>query len=202
MGYVNPSVWFVMDNSIPTGGTFSLLNTVMTVISTNYSYYLPSQGRNVNVIFAQGQSSYQRNDIYGQFSATYTWKAYFDPSTGYIVGYSYNEQDNNNAGTGFTYTEELYVNSTSYPLTTAASGTPTQEPPTPFISSTSTTTSSRTTYFGVIAIVAIALIVLVLIGILSYALSTRNRKHFPDILTNNHTNSSLPPQIRPKRTLT
>ncbi len=176
MGYVNPSVWFVMDNSIPTGGTFSLLNTVMTVISTNYSYYLPSQGRNVNVIFAQGQSSYQRNDIYGQFSATYTWKAYFDPATGYIVGYSYNEQDNNNAGTGFTYTEELYVNSTSYPLTTAASGTPTQEPPTPFISSTSSTTSSRTAYFGVIAIVAIAFIVLVLIGIISYALSTRNRK--------------------------
>ncbi len=42
-GYVNPTVWFVMDNSIPVGGTFSLLNTEMTVISKNYSYYLPSQ---------------------------------------------------------------------------------------------------------------------------------------------------------------
>ena len=112
-GYVNPTVWFVMDNSITVGGTFSLLNTEMTVISTNYSYYLPSQTRNVNVIFAQGQSSYERNDIYGQFSATYTWKVYFDPSTGYIVGYTYDEHDTTPSGTGFTYTENLYVTSTS-----------------------------------------------------------------------------------------
>ena len=32
-GYVNPTVWFCMDNSIPVGGTFSLLNTEMTVMS-------------------------------------------------------------------------------------------------------------------------------------------------------------------------
>ena len=69
------------------GGTFYLLNTQMTVISRNYSYHLPSQNRNVNTIFAQGISNYLRNDTYGQFTATYTWNAYFDPSTGYIVGY-------------------------------------------------------------------------------------------------------------------
>ena len=92
-GYVNPTVWFVMDNSVSLGSTFSLLNTQMTIISKNYSYYLSSQSQNVNVIFAQGTSSYQRNDAYGQFTATYTWKAYFDPSTGYIVGYDYVEHD-------------------------------------------------------------------------------------------------------------
>ena len=106
-GYVNPTVWFYMDNSIPMGGTFSLLNTEMTVISKDYSYYLPSENKNVNAIFAQGTSSYQRNDVYGQFNATYTWSAYFDPSTGYIIGYGYVEHDTNSSGTGFTYTEHL-----------------------------------------------------------------------------------------------
>jgi hypothetical protein len=162
-GYVNPTVWFCMDNSIPKGGTFTLLNTVMTVISRTYSYYLPSQNRNVNVIFAQGTSNYQRNDVYGQFTADYTWKAYFDPSSGYIVGYSYNEQDTSPSGTGFTYTETLYVTSTSYPLTAAAS-TP------------SGGNSSSTQYVNyIIAII----IVLIVIAILIYALSRRSRRKLP-----------------------
>ncbi|MGD0645422.1 MAG: hypothetical protein ABSA75_11005 [Candidatus Bathyarchaeia archaeon] len=163
-GYVNPTVWFCMDNSIPNGGTFSLLNTEMTVISRNYSYYLPSQNRNVNVIFAQGTSSYQRNDVYGQFSADYTWKAYFDPSTGYIIGYSDSEQDTNSSGTGFMYTENLYVNSTSYPLTAAAASNP------------GGGNSSPTQYFSyIIAII----LVLVVIAILIYALSRRSKRTLP-----------------------
>ena len=120
-GYVNPTVWFYMDNSTSEGGTFNLLNTEMTVKSSTYSYYLPSQNRNVNAIFAQGNSKYQRNDEYGQFTATYTWNAYFDPSTGYIIGYNYVEQDINSSGDGFAYTDTLYVNSASYPLTAEAS---------------------------------------------------------------------------------
>jgi hypothetical protein len=119
-GYVNPTVWFYMDNSTSEGGTFNLLNTEMTVKSSAYSYYLPSQNRNVDAIFAQGNSNYQRNDEYGKFTATYTWNAYFDPSTGYIIGYNYVEQDTNSSGDGFTYTDTLYVNSASYPLTAAA----------------------------------------------------------------------------------
>jgi hypothetical protein len=123
-GYVN--VWFCMDNSTPEGGTFNLLNTTMTVMSKNYSYYLPSQNRNVYAIFAQGSSSYQRNDVYGQFTATYTWNTYFDPSSGYIIGYNYTEYDTNSSGTGFTYTDNLYINSASYAraLTTAPATSP------------------------------------------------------------------------------
>jgi len=121
-GYINPTVWFLMDNSIPKGGTFTLLNTEMTVESTSYSYYLPSQNRNVNSIFAQGTSSYERNDVYGQFNAEYTWKAYFDPTTGYIIGYEYVEHDTNSSGDGFTWTDTLYVTSNSYSLTAATSG--------------------------------------------------------------------------------
>ena len=42
VGYVNPAVWFYMNSSTSNGGTFELLNTHMTVLSRNYSFYLPS----------------------------------------------------------------------------------------------------------------------------------------------------------------
>jgi hypothetical protein len=159
-GYVNPTVWFCMDNSIPEGGTFYLLNTAMMVMSKNYSYYLPSQNRTVNTIFAQGNSNYPRNDEYGQFTATYTWNAYFDPSSGYIIGYNYVEHDANSSGTGFTYTENLYVDSTSYPLTTAAASNP------------GGGNSYLMQYGGyIVAIVIIIVIILIII----YAASRRRR---------------------------
>jgi len=119
IGYVNPTVWFCMDSSIPEGGSFYLLDTLMTVESIEYSYYLPSEDRYVYAIFAQGDASYQRDDEYGKFTATYTWKAYFDPNSGYIIGYDYTEHDTNPSGTGFTYAEKLYITSASYQLNTA-----------------------------------------------------------------------------------
>jgi hypothetical protein len=155
-GYVHPYVWFCMDNTTLVGDTFYLLNTAMTVKSTSYSYHLASQNGNVNTIFAEGTSSYQRNDVYGKFSATYTWDTYFDPVSGYIVGYSYNEQDTNSTtGDGFTYTENLYVTSTSYPLTAAAA------------------TSNLAQYLVYIA--ALFLIILVIV-ILAVAISRRSKR--------------------------
>ena len=123
-GYVNPTVWFYMNNSLPVGSSFYLLNTRMTVESTDLPYHLPTQGRTVKTIFTQGKSSYLRNDSYGYFNAVYTWDAYFDPATGFIVGYEYTEQDSNSSGSGFTYTDTLNVNNTSYPLTQAEISTP------------------------------------------------------------------------------
>ncbi len=156
-GYVNPTVWFYIDNSTRKAGTFYLLNTLMTVKSTSYSYYLPSQNRNVNTILAEGTSYYQRNDVYGQFNAAYTWKAHFDPATGYIIGYDYSEQDTSPLGTGFTYTESLYVTSGSYPLTTAAA------------------ISDLSQYVGYIAIgIVLAIVIVVLV----YAVS-RTRRTLP-----------------------
>jgi hypothetical protein len=160
-GYVNPTVWFLMDNSIQKGGTFTILNTQMTVESTSYSYNLPSQNRNVNAIFAQGTSSYDRNDEYGQFTATYTWKAYFDPNTGYIIGYEYVEHDTNPSGDGFTWTDNLYVTSTSYSLTTATGGG----------------NSGATLNIDLIA--AIVLLIIVIVVIIIIALSRRNRRSLP-----------------------
>lgn len=167
-GYVNPTVWFMMDNSIPKGGTFTVLNTVMTVDSRSYSYYLASENRNINTIFAQGSSNYERNDEYGHFTAAYTWKIYFDPSTGYIVGYSYVEQDTNPSGDGFTWTDNLYVTSTSYALETATSG------------NSGAGTSSPTLNFGVIA--AIVAVIIIVIAIIAVAFARRKRplpKHAP-----------------------
>jgi hypothetical protein len=153
-GYVNPTVWFCMNNSILAGNTFYLLNTKMTVISKNYSYYLSSQKRNVYTIFAQGNSSYQRNDMYGQFMAKYTWNAYFDPSSGCIVGYDYTEQDTNaSTGTGFTYTDNLYITSSSYSLTTVP--------------------TTSTNEFSDVAFIVLIVIILTVIVIIVYAVSIR-----------------------------
>jgi len=160
-GYVNPTVWFYIDDSTPKGGTFSLLNTQTTVMSTNYGYYLPSEGRNVKAIFTQGTSSYERNDAYGQFTATYTWKAYFDPSTGYIIGYDYVEHDTSPTGDGFTYTDDLYVTQTSYSLTAATAG--------------SSGSGNSTTNQYIDLTVAIVVII-ALIAIIAYAVSRRSRK--------------------------
>jgi hypothetical protein len=142
----------------------------MMVTSKDYSYYLPSQNQNVNVIFAQGTSSYQRNDVYGQFTATYTWKAYFDPSTGYIVGYDYVEHDTNPSGDGFTYTENLYVTATSYSLTAAAATATATSQST---SSSGGGNSISTQYLGYIAAI---ILVIIVIAIIVYAVSRSRRK--------------------------
>ena len=125
VGYSVPTyVWFAMDASLSVGGTFYLLNSEFTVLSKDYSFQLPTEGNKyVQTIEAQATGQYQRNDDYGLFSASYTWKAYFDPSSGYIVGYNYVEQDNGQyqgqAGS-FTYTDNVYVTSTSYSLASAS----------------------------------------------------------------------------------
>jgi len=161
-GYVNPTVWFLMDNSIPKGGTFTILNTVMTVQSTSYSYYLASESRNINTIYAEGSSSYERDDEYGQFTAAYMWKIYFDPVTGYIVGYNYVEQDTDPQGDGFTWTDNLSVTSTSYQLTGASSTAPSGGSP------------LTTQDVGIIAAIVLVIVVVVIV-----VLALSRRKTLP-----------------------
>jgi hypothetical protein len=117
-------VWFAMNSSLPVGGTFYVLNTQFSVLSKNYSLQLPTENKYVSAIQTEGAGQYQRNDSYGVFTVSYTWSEYFDPSTGYIVGYHYVEQDNGKyqgQAASFTYTDDLYVTSTSYSLTAASS---------------------------------------------------------------------------------
>ncbi|HLN51530.1 MAG: hypothetical protein ACLQD9_01260 [Thermoplasmata archaeon] len=120
-GYTNPRVWFYMNNSLPKDSTFTSLDTVMNVVSRNTSFQLGNgTGRWVATIFTEGNGTYSREDDYGNFTAAYNWKEYFDPSTGYIVGYRYAETDTNRTGSGFSYTDTLYVTGTTYALTPGA----------------------------------------------------------------------------------
>jgi hypothetical protein len=129
-GYTDPTVWFYMENSLGTGSQFTILNTGMTVTSTDYNYQLGgSSGKYVATIAADGSGTFQRNDEYGDLSASYTWNMYFDPSTGYIVGYLYSETDSNASGDGFTITDTLYVTSTTYPLTAGVAPPPATSTP-------------------------------------------------------------------------
>ena len=178
IGYSKPIyVWFAMNPSIPVEGTFYVLNTQFTVVSKNYSLQLPSEGNKyVQTIQAEGTGQYQRNDSYGVFTASYTWDAYFDPSTGYIVGYNYVEQDNGQyqgqAGS-FTYTDNLYVTSTSYVLPLGSA------PPNGNVS-TSSSTSNSSGVSGLapylVDIIALLAVVLFVALIAVYAATRRRRK--------------------------
>ncbi len=175
VGYSKPTyVWFAMNASTPVGGTFYVLNTRFTVLSKNYSYYLPLGSSYVRTIEAVGQGQYQRNDSYGVFSAQYTWYEYFDPSTGYIVGYSYVEHDTGEyqgqAGS-FQYTDNLFVLSTSYPLTYVSSpnNPPVIPPP---VQTVSFSAQSLLILFGVI-------IIAVFVGALAISRGNR-RKEIPE----------------------
>jgi hypothetical protein len=119
-GYEGSEVWFYMNDSLSVGSAIAPLETPMTVESHDASYTLGA-GRYVTTIYADGTGTYVRDDDYGVFPATYDWQAYFDPSTGYIVGYTYTELDADSHGNGFVYTDTLAVTkTTNYALTPAS----------------------------------------------------------------------------------
>ncbi len=167
-------VWFAVNSSLEVGSTFYVLNSQFTVLSKNYTLYLPTENRYVQTIRTEGTGQYQRNDSYGIFTASYTWYEYFDPTTGYIVAYNYVEQDTGQyqGQTGsFTYTDDLYVTSTSYSLTAAS----------PTTSSTATTTShGNITVLPtfLVSLVVLAGIVLI-IGVVVYAATRKSRERLP-----------------------
>jgi len=152
-GYVDPTVWFFMNASLPTGGTFESLNTPMTVVSTSATIALAASSTGyVVTIFAEGNGTYERDDSYGQFTADYNWKEYFDPLTGYLVAYVYTEHDSDATGDGFTYTDTVTDTSTSFALT------PGSAPP-------SGSGGSSNSPLIVIAIVAVVVIIVVVVVI-------------------------------------
>lgn len=167
-GYTNPYVWFFMNNSLAQGSSFFLLNTQMKVVSTSYSYSPPTMpGKYFRTIFTEGNGSYQRNDVYGRFNASYNWQSFFDPSTGYIVGYVYTEQDRDGTGDGFGITDTLAVTTTTYSLTSAAG---------PASSSSSGGLSDLDV--AVIAIVVLIVIIVVIYAVVSAA--RRRARRLPE----------------------
>jgi hypothetical protein len=166
-GYVDPYVWFYVNASLGRGATFYLLNTEMTVVATSDPFPTTAGSTGyVATIFAEGNGSYQRNDGYGKFSASYNWKAYFDPTTGYLVGYVYTETDSDAAGDGFTYTDTLTDTQTSFALTSVP------PPPGP--------TSSSSSAFPWLYVVVGVVLVVIVIGIV-IALALRARRTHPSL---------------------
>jgi len=175
VGFTPPIyVWFAMNPSDPVGSTFYSLNTQFTVLSKNYSLQLPTEGNKyVKTIQAEGTGRYTRDDSYGVFNASYTWYEYFDPSTGYIVGYNYVEQDNGQyqgQPGSFTYTDDLYVSTTSYALALAGPGATTANT----TSSTATGTGSTPYLYYALALLAVLVIVVIV-----YAATRRGKKSEP-----------------------
>jgi hypothetical protein len=167
-GYVNPYVWFYIDNSLGRGASFNLLNTPMTVVATGFPFPMASSSTGyVATIFAEGNGSYQRNDAYGNFAASYNWKAYFDPGTGYIVGYTYTEVDSDPAGDGFTYTDTLTDTQTTFGLT------PTSAPP------TSSSSSGSSPSFPLVIIAIVAVVVILILVVIIIALRHRSHRALP-----------------------
>ena len=174
VGYTPPIyVWFAMNPSDPVGSTFYSLNTHLTVLSKNYSLQLPTEGNKyVETIQAEGTGRYTRDDSYGVFNASFTWNEYFDPSTGYIVGYNYVEQDNGQyqgQPGSFTYTDDLYVTSTSYALALAGPGATTNT-----TSSTVAGTGSTPYLYYALALLAVLVVVAIV-----YAATSRGKKSEP-----------------------
>ncbi|MGP8077807.1 MAG: zinc ribbon domain-containing protein [Thermoplasmata archaeon] len=132
--YTAPFVWYYINNATGVGSSFYLLDTELNVTSRDASFPLSSSRTGyVATISALGTGAFGRDDSYGIFTAKYTWTAYFDPATGYIVGYVYTEQDRDLAGDGFTWTDELTVTHTSYPLTPAAAPPASSTGPSPLL---------------------------------------------------------------------
>ncbi len=185
VGYSTPIyVWFAMDPAQPVGGTFWALNTHLTIVSRNYTLHLPTEGTYVQTIEVRGNGQYQRNDAYGVFTATYTWNEYFDPATGYIIGYNYTEQDTGSyqgqAG-GFTYTDILYVTSTSYSLTAVSAST-----------STATTESGAFSFNPYLEVLIPVAVVVLVVGVATLAIRGRRRSRLPE-----HPTSPPPPPPPP-----
>lgn len=158
-GYTNPAVWFYINNSLGVGASFRLLDTLMTVQSRDARFDPPGSSLGAVVtIFGTGSGSYQRHDAYGTFTAVYTWDAYFDPGTGYVVGYVYTENDSATDGNGFTYTDTLTDTSTSFPLTAAAS-----------------TPSLPAELFVLALALGFVLVVVVIVAVLAWVLVRRRR---------------------------
>ena len=165
-GYTNPYVWFYINNTLANGTTLYLLNTQCHVVSTETVLALPlSPTGYVTTISTEGNGSFERDDVYGMFSASYTWLSYFDPGTGYLVGYSYQELDTNPNGTGFRIVDTVQVTSTSYPLQVASNPSPPGSPNSGCLSETE--------------VVALVVVVVVVVVVLVAVLVSRSRRRLP-----------------------
>ncbi len=116
VGVTDPStarVWFWIPVPVKVGDVLQVLDESLTVESTSSTYWVGAVPH--TAILLGGAGAYTRNDVYGNFLATYTDKYYYDPTTGFIVAEQYSELDQS-GDTSFVNATTLSVTSSSYSL--------------------------------------------------------------------------------------
>lgn len=109
------SVWLWIQPEVKTGDTIAILDDKFTVTGeyvTFWSGSVPKKG-----IELRSTGTRSRNDVYGEFTYTYTDIYYFDRSTGYIIAERYKEEDTgfwNGKHATFELTEGFDLTNSSY----------------------------------------------------------------------------------------
>ncbi len=111
------TVWFWISVPVTVGQGMQILDEPMTVTSTAATYWIGALPH--TAVLLQGHGQYDRNDVYGTFSANYTDEYYYDASTGLVAAEKYSEFDDGvgaYAGDSFVNTTTLTVSASSYTL--------------------------------------------------------------------------------------
>ncbi len=110
---IDPTVWFWVKTPLVVGDNVQVLDEMLAVTnvdSTTWLGLVPHKG-----VALENSGSYNRNDVYGQFYATFTDVYHFDKESGIILSERYMEQDVNGAD-GFRYREEITFTASSYSI--------------------------------------------------------------------------------------
>lgn len=110
----NATVWFWIPTPVVVGQVIQVLDETLTVASTSATYWIGAVPH--RTILLQGIGEYTRDDVYGVFTAQYTDKYFFEPSSGFIVGEQYSERDTN--------LDASFVNATTLTVTASSYGIP------------------------------------------------------------------------------
>ncbi len=111
-------IWFWIPTPAAVGQVIYILNDPLTVTSTASTYWIGAVPHTAVVL--EGSGTYDRNDVYGTFTAEYSDTYYFDPTTGFILAEKFYETDN---GYG-TYAGNSFVNSTTLTVTSSSYSPP------------------------------------------------------------------------------
>jgi len=107
------SVWFWIPTNVTIGQVVYVLDEPLTVASLSATVWLGIVPR--SAVLLEGSGAYTRDDEYGNFSATYSDRYYFDRETGFIIAEAYTEEDVNSIAS-FRFRAELSVTASSYPI--------------------------------------------------------------------------------------
>jgi len=89
--YVDPIIWFWVSPPLANGQIAPILDDTFTVRAADDTIWFGLVPKSAARLESTG--TYERDDAYGRFTATYTDRYWFDRETGFIVGELYEERD-------------------------------------------------------------------------------------------------------------